>query len=155
MAAKTEHKSFNKPSMRVNFNETELREQKLQIMATKNYHRDIPLAGKWITRDPATIGNNFQTLDNLRYVGGNAQVRCRRYDEDQYRHYECDVFQDAKPVSLQEITTGGKPCSCSGIQYGADCISGFREYHGNPFGGGVFGDCIMDGFGGCRSGKIL
>ena len=39
-------------------------------MAAKNYHKDIPLAGKWITRDPATIGNNFQTLDNLRYVGG-------------------------------------------------------------------------------------
>ena len=39
-------------------------------MAQKTYHKDISLSGKLMTRDPSTIGNNFQTLDNLRYIGG-------------------------------------------------------------------------------------
>ena len=31
-------------------------------------HKDIPLTGKLITADPATIGTNFQTLTNMEYT---------------------------------------------------------------------------------------
>ena len=35
---------------------------------TKTYHKTIPFSGKFTTNDPATIGENFQTLTNLRYT---------------------------------------------------------------------------------------
>ncbi len=34
----------------------------------KVYHKTIPLTGKLVTADPATIGQNFQTLTNMRYT---------------------------------------------------------------------------------------
>jgi hypothetical protein len=50
-------------------------------MPEKSSHKDIPLSGKLVTRDPASIGSNFQTLNNLRYtpthkkgVGGMTKI---------------------------------------------------------------------------------
>jgi hypothetical protein len=37
-------------------------------MAGKTQHKEIPFSGKFYTSEPATIGQNFQTLKNLRYT---------------------------------------------------------------------------------------
>ena len=37
-------------------------------MPSKTEHKEIPFNGKLITADPAAIGQNFQTLTNLRYT---------------------------------------------------------------------------------------
>jgi len=50
-------------------------------MPSKTQHKEIPLSGKFYTADPAAIGQNFQTLKNLRYtdthikgVGGMTKI---------------------------------------------------------------------------------
>ena len=40
---------------------------------TQKKHVEIPLTGKLMTADPATIGTNFQTLTNMRYTDGHIQ----------------------------------------------------------------------------------
>jgi hypothetical protein len=37
-------------------------------MAGKTQHKEIPFSGKFYTSEPATIGQNFRTLTNLRYT---------------------------------------------------------------------------------------
>jgi hypothetical protein len=40
---------------------------------TQKKHLEIPLTGKLMLSDPATIGTNFQTLTNMRYTDSNIQ----------------------------------------------------------------------------------
>lgn len=40
---------------------------------TQKKHLEIPLTGKLMLSDPATIGTNFQTLTNMRYTDANIQ----------------------------------------------------------------------------------
>lgn len=43
------------------------------MQTTPKKHIEIPLTGKLMTGDPATIGTNFQTLSNMRYTDAHIQ----------------------------------------------------------------------------------
>lgn len=86
-------------------------------MPDKKRHLDIPLTGKYMTRDPATIGQNFQTLKNLRYtdthlkgVGGMTKITSSIINSTYFKTRNAFHFKKSQPAEshllVQAYNTG-------------------------------------------------